>query len=121
MTCIKFRFRFSDHHCISIFSFPKWLFPFLQESEDNSASEIEKFVWSNQKPWIPHPLLSMHVRMGDKSCEMKVVGFNEYMHLAERIRKRFPHLSSIWLSTEMQVISVLNSLKLGINGLRMYG
>lgn len=75
---------------------------FREELEDNNVSEIEKFVWSNQKPWIHHPLLSMHVRMGDKSCEMKVVGFNEYMHLAERIRKRFPHLNSIWLSTEMQ-------------------
>ncbi|CAI9091498.1 OLC1v1026550C1 [Oldenlandia corymbosa var. corymbosa] len=66
--------------------------------------DIEKFVWSNHKPWIPRPLLSMHVRMGDKACEMKVVGFREYMHLAERIRKRFPHLSSIWLSTEMQEV-----------------
>ncbi|KAL2549189.1 hypothetical protein Fot_10719 [Forsythia ovata] len=75
---------------------------FREDLEDNNISEIEKFVWSNQKPWIPRPLLSMHVRMGDKSCEMKVVGFNEYMHLAERIRERFPHLNSIWLSTEMQ-------------------
>ncbi|XP_059665719.1 uncharacterized protein LOC132311694 [Cornus florida] len=67
-------------------------------------SDIEEFVWSNHKPWIPRPLLSMHVRMGDKACEMKVVEFEEYMHLAERIRKRFPHLKSIWLSTEMQEV-----------------
>uniref|UniRef100_A0A5B6YZ39 Alpha-(1,6)-fucosyltransferase n=2 Tax=Davidia involucrata TaxID=16924 RepID=A0A5B6YZ39_DAVIN len=67
-------------------------------------SEIEEFVWSNHKPWIPKPLLSMHVRMGDKACEMKVVQFEEYMRLAERIRKRFPHLNSIWLSTEMQEV-----------------
>ncbi|KAL2526139.1 hypothetical protein Adt_11193 [Abeliophyllum distichum] len=75
---------------------------FREELEENSLSEIEKYVWSNQKPWIPRPLLSMHVRMGDKSCEMKVVGLEEYMHLAERIRGRFPHLNSVWLSTEMQ-------------------
>lgn len=37
---------------------------------------------SNHKPWIPSPLLSMHVRMGDKACEMKVVEFEEYMQLA---------------------------------------
>ncbi|KAL3650156.1 hypothetical protein CASFOL_006559 [Castilleja foliolosa] len=63
---------------------------------------IETFVWSNHKPWLPRPMLSMHVRMGDKACEMKVVGFEEYMHLAEKVRKRFPHLNNIWLSTEMQ-------------------
>ncbi|GAB2246572.1 hypothetical protein Droror1_Dr00002065 [Drosera rotundifolia] len=67
-------------------------------------SEIEKYVWSDHKPWIPRPLLSMHVRMGDKACEMKVVGFKEYMNLAGRIRKRFPDLHSIWISTEMQEV-----------------
>ncbi|XP_019192131.1 PREDICTED: uncharacterized protein LOC109186560 [Ipomoea nil] len=66
--------------------------------------DIEKFVWSSHKPWIPRPLLIMHVRMGDKACEMKVVGFEEYMQLAERIRKTFPELKSIWLSTEMQEV-----------------
>lgn len=67
--------------------------------------DMERYVWSNRKPWIPRPLLSMHVRMGDKACEMKVVGFDDYMHLAEKVRRRFPHLNHVWLSTEMQVIS----------------
>lgn len=61
---------------------------------------------SNHKPWIPSPLLSMHVRMGDKACEMKVVEFEEYMQLADRIRRHFPNLNSIWLSTEMQVLQL---------------
>lgn len=69
---------------------------------NRSQADIEQFVWSNHRPWIPRPLLSMHVRMGDKACEMKVVGFESYMRLAGRIRDRFPHLRSIWLSTEMQ-------------------
>ncbi|KAF5454777.1 hypothetical protein F2P56_024417 [Juglans regia] len=68
------------------------------------SSDIERYVWSSHKPWVPRPLLSMHVRMGDKACEMKVVEFEEYMHLAQRIRKRFPHLNSVWLSTEMQEV-----------------
>lgn len=68
------------------------------------TSDIEKYVWSNHDPWIPRPLLSMHVRMGDKACEMKVVGFEDYMILAERIRNHFPHLNRIWLSTEMQEV-----------------
>lgn len=75
----------------------------LQEFTNKPNSDIEDYVWSSHKPWIPRPLLSMHVRMGDKACEMKVVEFEEYMHLADRIRKRFPHLNGIWLSTEMQV------------------
>lgn len=77
----------------------------LQDLTNNQRSDIEDFVWSNHKAWIPRPLLSMHVRMGDKACEMKVVEFKEYMRLANRIRRRFPHLNSIWLSTEMQVYS----------------
>lgn len=46
--------------------------------------------------------------MGDKAVEMKVVGFEEYMRLADRMRKRFPDLKSIWLSTEMQVWGFLS-------------
>ncbi|KAI5554584.1 hypothetical protein BDE02_19G023900 [Populus trichocarpa] len=67
-------------------------------------SDIEEFVWSSHRPWIPRPLLSMHVRMGDKACEMKVVEFEGYMHLADRIRQHFPHLKTVWLSTEMQEV-----------------
>ncbi|XP_042512976.1 uncharacterized protein LOC122087916 isoform X1 [Macadamia integrifolia] len=71
---------------------------------NDSQSDMEEYVWSNHKPWIPRPLLSMHVRMGDKACEMKVVEFEQYMSLADRIRKRFPNLNSIWLSTEMKEV-----------------
>ncbi|KAJ4719749.1 Alpha-(1,6)-fucosyltransferase [Melia azedarach] len=75
-----------------------------KEVGSNVKTDIEQFVWSNHRPWISRPLLSMHVRMGDKACEMKVVEFEEYMHLADRVRKHFPHLNSIWLSTEMQEV-----------------
>ncbi|KAL5726204.1 hypothetical protein ACHQM5_009265 [Ranunculus cassubicifolius] len=67
-------------------------------------TDMERIVWSNHKPWIPRPILSIHVRMGDKACEMKVIEFEEYMRLADRIRTRFPNLNSIWLSTEMQEV-----------------
>ncbi|KAL6633330.1 hypothetical protein ACP70R_026001 [Stipagrostis hirtigluma subsp. patula] len=69
-----------------------------------SRSDIETLVWSDHKPYIPRPLLSMHVRMGDKACEMVVVGFENYMELAGKLRKRFPSLKNIWLSTEMQAV-----------------
>ncbi|WOL12928.1 hypothetical protein Cni_G21697 [Canna indica] len=75
-----------------------------KKSIDESQTEIDHFVWSIHKPWTPRPLLSLHVRMGDKACEMKVVGFEHYIQLAEKMRKRFPDLNSIWLSTEMQEV-----------------
>jgi hypothetical protein len=75
----------------------------LQVGTTRTKSDIECLVWSDHKPYIPRPLLSMHVRMGDKACEMVVVGFEEYMELAGNLRKRFPSLKNIWLSTEMQV------------------
>ncbi|KAL3520998.1 hypothetical protein ACH5RR_019147 [Cinchona calisaya] len=75
-----------------------------EDAVEKDRYDVEKFVWSNHKPWLPQPLLSMHVRMGDKASEMKVVGFQEYIHLAERTRKRFLHLNTIWLSTEMQEV-----------------
>jgi hypothetical protein len=75
----------------------------LQVVTTRTKSDIECLVWSDHKPYIPRPLLSMHVRMGDKACEMVVVGFEEYMELAGNLRKRFPSLKNIWLSTEMQV------------------
>lgn len=67
--------------------------------------EIEQLVWSDHRPWVPRPLLSVHVRMGDKACEMKVFGFEKYMELAIQIREHFPDLKNIWLSTEMQACS----------------
>ncbi|XP_015689634.1 uncharacterized protein LOC102711229 isoform X3 [Oryza brachyantha] len=67
-------------------------------------SDIERLVWSEHKPYIPKPLISMHVRMGDKACEMEVAGFEKYMELAGRLRKHFPTLKNIWLSTEMQEV-----------------
>ncbi|KAL1341641.1 hypothetical protein AAHE18_09G101400 [Arachis hypogaea] len=75
-----------------------------KQSGEKERSEINEYVWSNHKPWIPRPLLSMHVRMGDKACEMKVVEFEGYMELADRIRRHFPNLNNIWLSTEMQEV-----------------
>ncbi|XP_056849388.1 uncharacterized protein LOC108824182 isoform X2 [Raphanus sativus] len=73
------------------------------KKKEESRSEIEE-VWSNHKPWVPRPMLSVHVRMGDKACEMRVAALEEYMHLAGRIRARFPELNRIWLSTEMKEV-----------------
>ncbi|XP_068652488.1 uncharacterized protein [Aristolochia californica] len=82
----------------------------VQAPISKSEADLERFIWSTHKRWIPRPIVSMHVRMGDKASEMKVVGFEEYMVLAERVRKRFPNLNTIWLSTEMQ--GVIDQTKL---------
>ncbi|PNT69415.1 uncharacterized protein LOC100839419 isoform X3 [Brachypodium distachyon] len=69
-----------------------------------TESDVKRLVWSDHKPYMPRPLLSMHVRMGDKACEMVVSGFDKYMELAAGLRRRFPGLRNIWLSTEMQEV-----------------
>lgn len=75
----------------------------IQETFAFNGADIEQFVWKNYKPWLPRPLVSIHVRQGDKAKEMKVVGFGDYMKLAQQLRNRFPQARNIWLSTEMQV------------------
>ncbi|CAA0815244.1 Unknown protein [Striga hermonthica] len=45
----------------------------LELSSENlrrNEHDMEKFVWSNHNLWVPRQLLSIHVRMGDKACEM---------------------------------------------------
>ncbi|KAJ1692411.1 hypothetical protein LUZ63_009109 [Rhynchospora breviuscula] len=79
-------------------------------TNSRTKSEMELLVWSDHKPWVPRPLLSLHVRMGDKACEMKVFEFEKYMELANQIRQRFPDLKNIWLSTEMQEVIDKTSL-----------
>ncbi|XP_024526426.1 uncharacterized protein LOC9634972 isoform X2 [Selaginella moellendorffii] len=70
-------------------------------SEDQQASLREK-IWTTPKPWLPRPMLSVHVRQGDKASEMKIFSFKSYMELAQKIQTQFPQLQEIWLSTEMQ-------------------
>lgn len=75
-----------------------------KETFAHNKTDIEEFVWKNYKPWLPRPLVSIHVRQGDKAKEMKVVGLKDYMKLAWQLRNRFPQARSIWLSTEMQEV-----------------
>lgn len=56
-----------------------------------------------QEPVMPRPILSVHVRQGDKGIEQKLFSFDAYMFLAAKLRVLIPHLKAVWLSTEMQV------------------
>ena len=56
-----------------------------------------------QEPWMPRPMLNIHVRQGDKGREMRLMSFDAYMLAAYRVREYEPFLQNVWLSTEMQV------------------
>eukprot|EP00271_Cylindrocystis_brebissonii_P019374 TRINITY_DN5865_c0_g2_i1.p1 TRINITY_DN5865_c0_g2~~TRINITY_DN5865_c0_g2_i1.p1 ORF type:complete len:692 (-),score=52.69 TRINITY_DN5865_c0_g2_i1:457-2532(-) len=68
-------------------------------------------IWREAPPAIPRPIVSMHVRQGDKVSEMHIISFAVHMWLAERIRRR--HLvSNMWLSSiEKSVIEESNAYK----------
>jgi hypothetical protein len=76
---------------------------------------MEEFVWDAHKPWAPRPLLSIHVRLGDKRREMHLYSFKVYMHLARRLQRQFPDVKNVWLSTEMQVRHMIF-----VQGMRKY-
>lgn len=55
-----------------------------------------------QEPYLPRPIISVHVRQGDKVQEMELFGFQAYMALAYRSKRLVPGVNNIWLSTEQQ-------------------
>ncbi|XP_024526633.1 uncharacterized protein LOC112345015 isoform X2 [Selaginella moellendorffii] len=77
----------------------------IQSSQKNwRKRDVMKLLWAKHRPWIPRPLISLHVRQGDKAAEMKIFDLKSHMALAEMIRARFPDIKGIWLSTEMQSV-----------------
>ncbi|GAQ87077.1 hypothetical protein KFL_003290140 [Klebsormidium nitens] len=71
------------------------------------VGELEHTLWSSGSglaPYFPRPMLSIHVRQGDKGIEMRLFDFGSYMAQAERIRRHDPSVKTIWLSTEMQSV-----------------
>ncbi|CAI5973313.1 unnamed protein product [Closterium sp. NIES-64] len=74
--------------------------------------EGERYGWDpylanyeglGRKPYVPRPIVSVHVRQGDKSFEMRLFSFYSLMFMANRVRRAFPAVRYVWLSTEMQV------------------
>ena len=60
------------------------------------------------EPYIPRPIVSLHVRQGDKAQEMRIMSFDVCMLGAHRLREFVPDLKHVWLSTEMQVRQCVN-------------
>ncbi|CAI6000564.1 unnamed protein product [Closterium sp. NIES-64] len=56
------------------------------------------------EPFIFRPIVSMHVRQGDKGHEMLLFSLASYVYLGHRLRLHVPNLKHVWLSTEMQTV-----------------
>lgn len=57
------------------------------------VGEMEHMIWSpasGLSPYIPRPIISIHVRQGDKVKEMRIFDFGSYMAQAERVRRHDP-------------------------------
>eukprot|EP00897_Mesotaenium_endlicherianum_P002158 jgi/Mesen1/1970/ME000147S01060 len=67
------------------------------------ASLLDGFADSDE-PYIPRPIISLHVRQGDKAGEMRLFSLAAHMWQVHRLRKFSPGLRHIWLSTEMQEV-----------------
>lgn len=55
------------------------------------------------EPYLPHPIVGMHVRQGDKVTEDTMWSMDYHMFLALRLRRHVPGITNIWLSSETQV------------------
>ncbi|CAI7807365.1 unnamed protein product [Closterium sp. NIES-54] len=76
-------------------------------------SEGEQYGWDpylanyegvGGEPYVPRPIVSVHVRQGDKTHEMRLFSFYAFMFMANRIRRENPSVRYVWLSTEMQSV-----------------
>ncbi|CAI5977503.1 unnamed protein product [Closterium sp. NIES-65] len=60
-------------------------------------------VWAAvREPGVGRRYVAVHVRQGDKSSEMHLLPLSAYLELAEKARRNFPDVTTMWLSTEMK-------------------
>ncbi|CAI7895728.1 unnamed protein product [Closterium sp. NIES-53] len=55
-------------------------------------------------PFMLRPVISMHVRQGDKGIEMTLHSLATFVFFAYRMRRHRPELQYIWLSSEMESV-----------------
>ncbi|GJP55898.1 hypothetical protein CLOM_g14917 [Closterium sp. NIES-68] len=63
--------------------------------------------WGMEGAWeayLPRPIVSVHVRQGDKGSEMALHSLPAHMWMAYRLRGLNPDLRHVWLSSEMQTV-----------------
>ncbi|CAI7846636.1 unnamed protein product, partial [Closterium sp. NIES-53] len=71
--------------------------------DEEGEDEEEVYRRVGGEVYMPRPVVSVHVRQGDKQKEMKLSSFKAYMLHVQRLRLRVPDMHYVWLSTEMQV------------------
>eukprot|EP00850_Spirogloea_muscicola_P015392 SM000117S25512 [mRNA] locus=s117:217810:219589:- [translate_table: standard] len=59
-------------------------------------------AWWGSEAYMPRPIVSVHVRQGDKWLEANLFSLHAYMWLANRLRFHAPDLQHVWLSTESE-------------------
>ncbi|CAI5988464.1 unnamed protein product [Closterium sp. NIES-65] len=57
-----------------------------------------------REAYMPRPMVSLHIRQGDKGSEMKLSSFNSFMFYLHRLRLHVPDIRFVWISTEMQSV-----------------
>eukprot|EP00897_Mesotaenium_endlicherianum_P002107 jgi/Mesen1/1924/ME000146S01014 len=76
----------------------------ILQQVDLGVRSLQNAMRSDWKPYIMRPIVSLHVRQGDKAGEMHIFSLAAYVWLLERLRLHVPHLHHVWLSTEMQIV-----------------
>ncbi|CAI5530241.1 unnamed protein product [Closterium sp. Naga37s-1] len=74
-----------------------------KEGEEGEGEE-EVYRRVGGEVYMPRPVVSVHVRQGDKQKEMRLSSFRSYMLHVQRLRLRVPDVHYVWLSTEMQTV-----------------
>eukprot|EP00271_Cylindrocystis_brebissonii_P004168 TRINITY_DN15717_c0_g4_i1.p1 TRINITY_DN15717_c0_g4~~TRINITY_DN15717_c0_g4_i1.p1 ORF type:complete len:717 (-),score=115.90 TRINITY_DN15717_c0_g4_i1:562-2712(-) len=74
------------------------------EGEEDASLEHSLRFWRARPPFLPRPIVSIHVRQGDKAKEMRLFSLASHMWLAERLRRHNPDLTNVWLSSEMKAV-----------------
>lgn len=71
---------------------------------DLDKRPLEKSLWRKSSPFLPRPIVSIHVRLFERVEGVKLVSFASYMWLAERLRRHVPNLERVWLTTDAQPV-----------------
>ncbi|CAI5531624.1 unnamed protein product [Closterium sp. Naga37s-1] len=66
--------------------------------------EVVSWAGLSEEPYLPRPIVSVHVRQGDKAGEMRLLPLRAFVAAAQHMRRNAPNLNHIWLSTEMQSV-----------------
>ncbi|CAI5474524.1 unnamed protein product [Closterium sp. Yama58-4] len=71
---------------------------------ENAIANGSNASWSLgvQEPYMPRPIVSLHVRGTDKFAEMGLTSLDAHLFHINRLRQHSPDLSHVWLNTETQ-------------------